>query len=154
MTAYVGANTTKFDAGGSGDNCISDGYIKTVEKIWMDSLTFTSVALSTADTIKIASIPPNKKITGVEVYFPTLTPTTSTILVGVTGDTDKFINAPSVDINASSVVAGVGKVVGNNPDGFQYVTTGSTNTSIYLMIGVTAITAPTTGTIKTIVRYT
>ena len=31
------ANVAKYNAGGSGDNIIADGYIKTVEKVWIDS---------------------------------------------------------------------------------------------------------------------
>jgi hypothetical protein len=157
MAAYKGANVTKYDAGGSGDNIIADGYIKTVEKVWMDTFTFTGTVLSTADTIAIASIPPNKKITGVEVYIPaSLTPTTATINVGISGDADKFIDDGRVvdTVGASGAMATSQVVRMNNPDGFQFVTTSTTNTTIYLSIGVIALTAPTTGTITTIVRYT
>lgn len=156
MTNFVAANTTKYDAGGSGDNYIADGYIKTVEKVWMDSFAFTAV-LTTADTVKIASIPPGRKITDVMVTFPTaLTPTTSTINVGITGDTDKFIAAavPVAESGATGGQAARTVVRMNNTDGFQYVTTGSTTTGIYLSIGVTAMIAPTAGTITTIVKYT
>ena len=156
MTAYKGANVTKYDAGGSGDNVISDGYIKTVEKVWMDSLAFTSV-LTTADTVAIAQIPPNKKITDVIVTFPTaLSPTTSTINVGTASDTDKFIAAavPVAESGAAGGQAARTVVRMNNTDGFQFVTTSTTNTTIYLSIGVTAMTSPTAGTIKTIVKYT
>jgi len=143
MTAFKGVNVTKYDAGGSGDNYIPDGYIKSVEKVWMDSFTFSAV-LTTADTVAIATIPPNKKITSVEVYFPALTPTDCTINVGITGDADKFIKtAPSVATN---------KVESNNPDGFQFVTTAETD--ILFSLANKAITAPTAGTITTIVRYT
>lgn len=143
MTAFKGVNVTKYDAGGSGDNYIPDGYIKSVEKVWMDSFTFSAV-LTTADTVAIATVPPNKKITAVEVYFPALTPTNATIQVGITGDADKFIKAaPVVAIN---------KVEMNNPDGFQFVTTAETD--ILFNLATVAITAPTVGTITTIVRYT
>jgi len=152
MTAFKGANATKVAAGGSGDNYIADGYIKTVEKIWTDSFAFTAV-LTTADTIVIATIPAGKKIMGVEVYFPAITPTTSTILVGIAADTDKFIDSPVVGaVGASGALAGLEKVSMNNADGFQYVTTAETD--ILLRIGVTAITAPTAGTITTKVLYT
>jgi hypothetical protein len=144
MTAFKAANVTKYEAGGTGDNIISDGYIKTVEKIWMDSFTFTAV-LTTADTIKIATIPANKKITSVEVFFPAITPTNSTINVGIVGDTDKFIDDAA--LTASPQVVRM-----NNNDGMSYITTASTD--IYLSIGVAAVTAPTAGTIRTIVRYT
>ena len=79
MTTYKAANVTKYDAGGSGDNIIADGYIKTVEKVWLDSFVNTT-AMTTADTLTIASIPPNKKITGVEVYWSLApAPTNATI---------------------------------------------------------------------------
>lgn len=143
MTAFKGANVTKIDNGGSGDNYVADGYIKSVEKVWMDSLAFTAV-LTTADTVAIATIPANKKITSVEVFFPSITPTTSTINVGISGDADKFIDdAATVSVNVARM---------NNPDGFQYVTTAETD--ILLSIGAFAMTAPTAGTIRTVVRYT
>lgn len=147
MTAFKGVNVTKYDAGGSGDNYIPDGYIKSVEKVWMDSFSFTAV-LTTADTVAIAKIPKNKKITSVEVYFPALTPTDCTINVGISGDADKFIKTAPV---ATSLVA-INKVESNNPDGFQFVTTAETD--ILFSLANKAITAPTAGTITTIVRYT
>ena len=160
MTALVGANLTKYNAGGSGNNIISDGYIKTVEKVWMDSFALTAAGtsvISTADTLAIASIPPNKKITDVIVTFPSaLTPTTATINVGTSSDTDKFIAAavPVAEAGAAGGQATRTVVRMNNTDGFQYVTTGSVNTIIYLSIGVIATTSPTVGTIKTVVKYT
>ena len=142
MTAYKGANVTKYDVGG-GDNYISDGYIKTVEKVWIDYLAFTSV-LTTADSVLIAKVPANKKITGVEVFFPSITPTTSTINVGTAGDDDLFIDDhATVGLNVARM---------NVAGGFGYVTTAQT--SVYLKIGTIAMTAPTAGTIYTIVRYT
>lgn len=156
MTDFISANLTKVNAGGSGDNCVADGYIKTVEKVWLDSFEFSAV-LTTADTLAIATIPPNKKITDVIVTFPTaLAPTTATINVGVTGDVDKFISAavPVAESGAAGGQTTRTTVRMNNTDGFQYVTTGSTDTVIYLSIGVTAMTAPTAGTIKTVVKYT
>jgi hypothetical protein len=155
MAAYKGANVTKYDNGGSGDNVISDGYIKSVEKVWMDTYTFTATAISTADTITIANIGPGRKITGIDVYFPAITPSNSTILVGVTGDTDKFIqHGSTVRLSSAGILVDSTVITMNNPDGFLYETTGTTVTPIILMVGVTAITAPTAGTIKTVVKYT
>ena len=154
MTAFKSANVTKYDAGGSGDNYVSDGYIHTVEKVWMDSFAFTAV-LTTADSVTIATIPANKKITSVEVFFPSITPTNSTIQVGITGDTDKFITAGRVVGYNGALGATIGALnclSSNNPDGFQYVTTAETD--ILFSIGVAAITAPTAGTILTVVKYT
>lgn len=154
MASYVAANVTKVNAGGSGDNVVADGYIKSVEKVWIDSFAFTAV-LTTADTIDIAKIPANKKITDVLVSFPTaLTPTTATINVGIAGDSDKFISAavPVAEDGAAGGQAARTIVRMNNTDGFSYVTTAET--TIQLSIGVIAMTAPTAGTIKTIVKYT
>lgn len=155
MTAFKGAYVTKFDLGGSGDNIIPDGYIKTVEKVWIDYFTFTA-AITTGDTITIASIPPGKKITGVEVSFPTLTPTNSTLQVGVSGNTSLFItSASTLKFTATGGVTGNNRISMNSQYGpGYYVTTGSTNTLIVMQVGVTAITAPTAGTIYTKVMYT
>jgi len=154
MTAYKGANMTKYDAGGSGDNIIADGYIKTVEKVWTETYTIPNVALSTADTLAIASIPPNKKIVGCDVYFSALTPTTCTILVGSATSTDLIIDeAPTVAVSADGVtVAGKTHVEMNVAT--LPTTSSTTNTVIYLKIGTIAMTAPTNGTIRTTVRYT
>jgi len=153
MTAFKGVNKTKYDAGGSGDNVILDGYIKSVEKIWMDSFAFTAV-LTTADTVAIATIPKNKKITAVEVYFPTaMTPSSITINVGTVGDANKFISAAPVatSLTETGALVAVQKAVMNNPDGFQFVTTGVTD--VFLSLSA-AISAPTAGTITTVVKYT
>ena len=115
----------------------------------MDSFTFSAV-LTTADTIEIATIPANKKITDVEVYLPaSMAPTDVTINVGTIGDTDKFISEHSIDATTNNEIQ---KLTMNNPDGFQFVTTAETD--IFLALSNKAITAPTAGTIKTIVRYT
>lgn len=153
MTAFKGVNVTKYDAGGSGDNYIPDGYIKSVEKVWMDSFSFTAV-LTTADTVAIATVPANKKITSVEVYFPALTPTNATVQVGISGDADKFIKAAPVatSLTETGALVAINKVESNNPDGFQFVTTAETD--ILFNLASVAITAPTAGTITTIVRYT
>jgi len=153
MTAFKGANKTKYDAGGSGDNNIGDGYIKTVEKVWMDTFSFTAV-LTTADTVAIATIPANKKITAVEVYLPaSIAPTDVTINVGTVGDPDKFIDAANINSADAAFVGGNGrKLTMNNPEGFQFVTTAATD--IFLALDNKAITAPTAGTITTVVKYT
>jgi hypothetical protein len=67
--ANKATQVTKYAAGGSGDNVIPDGYIKTVEKVWIDSYVFSSSAtIGTGMVIDIAVIPAGKKITGIEVY--------------------------------------------------------------------------------------
>ena len=153
MGEFLGANKTKYDAGGSGDNVISDGYIKSVEKIWMDSYACGTTPISSADTICIATIPANKKITGVEIFIPaSQTPTGATITVGTVGDSDKFISSTAItQFIDSAVNEDVGVIRMNNPDGFQFVTTAATD--IFLAFDTIALTT-TNGTIKTKVMYT
>jgi hypothetical protein len=75
------ANLAKYVLGGSGDNIIADGYIKSVEKVWIDSYTFAFTNTLTA--IAIAEIPANKKITSIDVDISTGTSQTSgTISIG------------------------------------------------------------------------
>lgn len=158
MSVLKSANATKYDAGGSADNQIPDGYIKSVERVWLDSFTFSTV-ITTADTLVIAYIPKNHKITAVEVYLPaTFAPTTCTINVGISGSTSLFVTSSTVYVVGNQAATGSSiminnKVTMNNPSGMGYVVTGATN-AIILSLGVTAATAPTAGTITTIVRYT
>ena len=66
--ANKATNVTKYVAGGSGDNIIPDGYIKTVEKVWLDTYVFSSAAtIGSGMVIDIAVVPAGKKITGIEV---------------------------------------------------------------------------------------
>ena len=82
----LATNVTKYDAGGTGDNIIADGFIKSVEKIWMDTYVFAAAIPSNA-TVDIAVLPANKKITSIRVLFPSLSTgaasTGTTISVGV-----------------------------------------------------------------------
>ena len=158
MAAYKGVNVTKFEAGGSGSNYISDGLIKTVEKIWTDTYTVGTTALPTGDTICIALLPPGKKITSVEVFHPAMTTegvaTGTTLAVGITGDLDKFIDDVEIGVAVGTLYCDLSLVSNclNNPDGFMYETVGTTNTAILLSLGRKATTA-TSYTIGTIVRY-
>jgi len=160
--AYA-ANVTKYLAGGSGDNYISDGYIKTVEKIWQDSYTWTSVHSPTTVTIDIAKIPANKKITSIDVILETLSSQNgATIALGHAGDTGAFLAAVTIiHAETKSVISLPGAFVQQSSPssvtihmpvsgGFQMVTAGTTGT-IELALGNWGMTS---GTIKTIVRYT
>lgn len=164
-------NVTKYDAGGSGDNVIADGYIKTVEKIWMDS--YTIAFTGTNDTIVIARLPENKKITSIvcEIYS-SISQTSGTVSIGYSVDaTDdlaptgvsNFLAATTITHNAtrSSIVLPGGGIPGGTATsgslaivgvlaGFQGVTTG-TQTTIAVKLNNWTMT---TGTVKTIVRYT
>lgn len=86
-------NLTKYDAGGTGDNIIPDGFIKSVEKVWLDTYVYSSAAtIGSTMTIEIASIPQGKKITGIEVMgLEALSVTsTNTISIGT-----KMLGVPS-----------------------------------------------------------
>lgn len=64
----IATNLTKLDAGGSGNNIIPDGFIKTVEKVWLDTFVYSAaLTIGSTMTIEIAQIPQGKKITGIEV---------------------------------------------------------------------------------------
>ena len=71
MASLKSANVTKYDAGGSGDNYIADGYIKSVEKVWLDSYSLQT-HLDSNDSIAIGIVPKGKKITDIIVELPAL----------------------------------------------------------------------------------
>lgn len=164
MVNYSATNVALYNLGGSGDNMIPDGYIRSTEKIWLDSYVYSTASaslLTTADTVNIGYIPANKKIVGCEVYLPaTFLPTAATINVGPSYSTALLISSSTAYIGASQNVCRM-----NNPAGMGFVVTSSTssvsggtiqtfvNTAIYLSIGVSALTTPTAGTITTIIRY-
>lgn len=155
-------NVTKFEAGGGGDNYIPDGYIKSVEKVWLD--TYTMAQVDTKATIDLAVLPANKKITSVEVTIETTAAQTSgTISIGFNSDAavatllgvvtlSHNLTATSIRLpgNAVSVgaVDGDAEVVGEKA--FQKVTAG-TQTTVALLLNNWTMS---TGTIKSIVRYT
>ena len=165
-TNYSATNVALYNLGGSGDNMIPDGYIRAVEKVWLDTYVWTGSAgcLGTSDTVLIGVIPANKKIIDVKVVLPTTyAPTTATVSVGVSS-----VTGSSTFISAWNFVQGYTASINVSPvstTGF-YVTTQSTlavsggaavvqaMTNIYLSVGTTAMTTPTAGTIATIIRYT
>lgn len=153
-------NVTKIRNGGSGDNYVSDGFIKTVEKIWLDDYTMAQTGTNT--TIQIATIEDNKKITGIEVMIETTaSQTNGTISLGHSGDSDAFVPATTVthNLTLSTITFPQGGVIGaaaaeTQPDakidGFQMVTSGTTG-AIQLKLNNWTMSS---GTIKTKVRYT
>jgi hypothetical protein len=156
-----GANVTKFNAGGSGDNVIADGYVRTVEKVWLDSYDLSDTA-STNTTISIAVLPENKKITGVDVSIEsTSSHTSATISIGFATDSaiDTLFPATNVTHNKTlSTLSLFGSSLGNlnsaaaagKNGGFQKVTAG---TQVTVAIKLNNFTM-TNGTLKSIVRYT
>ena len=168
MASYVAVNATLYNAGGSGDNLIPDGYVRTVEKIWLDYFTYgTATSPSTSDTLLIGYIPANKKIIGCDVVLPVgYAPTTSTINVGPSYSPSLLISNSTQYVGGTSSTLVFNVVHMNNPLGYGFVVTSATtttsgstsvltnvNTPIYLTFGV-SVTAPTIGTITTILRYT
>lgn len=162
----VGANLTKYNAGGSGDNIVADGYIKTVEKVWLDNYTLTSVITLTNTTISLATLPENKKLTGITVVIETSAAQTSgTVALGWSTEADAAAFGTlmaSTDIThnlTTTTIAWPGVGVVNNLNsangipkiaGFQEVTAG-TKVTVALKLNNWTMT---TGTIKAIVRYT
>lgn len=171
--AVQAANLTKFNAGGSGDNYIADGYIKSVEKVWIDSYTFAQTGTNT--TIQIAKLDENKKITGIvcEIYS-TVSQTSGTISIGYSVDstddlaptgvsnflapytithnlTRTSIAIPGTGLLNSANYTGVGLTIAYAVmAGVQGVTSG-TQTTIAVKLNNWTMS---TGTLKTIVRYT
>lgn len=161
------ANLTKYNAGGSGDNYIPDGYIKTVEKVWIDNYTMTGVITLTNTTIGIATLPPNKKITSIVVMIDTaLSQSNGTVALGWASDADAagwgdIMTAVTITHNNTTSTltfpaeGDVGLVATaaqptNKYQGFLKVTSG-TQVTVALKLNNWTMT---TGTIKTIVRYT
>lgn len=160
------ANVAKYTAGGSGDNVIADGYIRTVEKVWLDS--YTIAFTNTNTTIDIAVLPPNKKITGIEaIIYTTASQTSGTVSIGFSTDanvdtllaaytithnlTRTGISLPGTGLLNTANYTGVGLTIAYAVlAGFQLVT-GGTQVTVSLKLNNWTMT---TGTVKTIVRYT
>jgi len=164
------ANLTKFEAGGSGDNIIEDGYIKTVEKVWID--TYTIAFTNTLTAIAICEVPENKKIVSIDIeIYTSLTQTSGTISVGymydaanvlATGGCADFLAPTTLTSNATrtSIALPFGLVQVPTATsctitpgvlaGFQAVT-GGTKTTVAIKLNNWIMT---TGTIKSVVRYT
>ena len=161
------ANVAKYNAGGSGDNIIADGYIKTVEKVWIDS--YTIAFTNTNTTIDIAVLPPNKKITGIDVEILTTgSHTSGTVSIGFSTDanvdtfltphtfthnlTRSSISLPGGGGYAGPTTTGVSVAFLGAFSGYQFVTTG-TQVTVSVKLN-NWISTMTTGTVKSIVRYT
>jgi len=140
MAAVKGVNSTKYDAGGQGDNAIAQGKINCGVEVWTDS--YEAVALASGSTIDIAHLPANAKVLRVEISFDALG-SGSTLAVGDSGDPDRYITA------ASS--AAVGNLQTNRVDGQQYVI--GTN-ALDGVVQILTAGASISGTIKSTVWFT
>ena len=146
-------NVAKYDLGGTGDNIIADGFIKSVEKIWIDTYVFAA-AIPSNTTVDIAVLPINKKVTGVSLLFPALSTgaalTGTTISIGVRNNTTA--TGSTLFLNAGEASTGIVGLNANSPTGLCTAMTGTTN-RVYLQFGRIATTT-TAGTILSIVRFT
>jgi hypothetical protein len=175
VTSTVSTTATymaKYVAGGSGDNIVPDGYIKSVEKVWIDS--YTIAFTNTLTAIAIAELPPNKKVVSIQIeVYSSVSQTSATISVGylydaanvlATGGCSDFLPASTITHNltrtsialptgifSGNMLAGSAGVINYGTlAGFQAVT-GGTATTIAIKLNNWTMT---TGTIKSIVRYT
>jgi len=158
MATVKAANVTKYDAGGSGDNCIADGYIKSVEKVWIDTYTVTS-GIATTSSLLIGRVPSNKKVTDIIVHLPVLSAgaTSSTVYccTGATTSTSTYFGA----LKPEGSVQGVNTFTSNTACTVKLSVSADklgvalpTDVGIYLMIN--PATVVTAGTIRSVVRYT
>ncbi len=153
--ANVAVNVTKYNAGGSGDNIIPDGFIKSVEKVWLDTFVFSSaLTIGTGMVIDIAVIPAGKKITGIEVWGIGGLSATSTnaVAIGARYGTTAVTNGVQF---LAATTYGTGyfvsaPVMANT--GMNVEVTGATHT-IFLQF-LAASPSITGGTLATKVRYT
>ena len=157
MPTVKSANVTKYDAGGSGDNIIADGYIKSVEKVWIDTYTYSSAkTIGAGLVIEIAVLPEGKKVTGIDVYVTGLsTVTTDTLTIGTklaagTTNNTLFLAATRCGGASSGYNAAVGKISAD-ASVLPYELTGGTNR---IFVAFAASATVTVGTITTVVRYT
>jgi hypothetical protein len=157
MATLKSTYVTKYDAGGTGDNIIGDGFIKTVEKVWLDTYS-VAAAIPTTSSLLIARVPKNKKITDIVVHMPIVgaaaTNTTIYVCTGATTSTTTYFGKLVLGGDTQKTTFDVGTAATLRLNG---VSSGSltelpADVGIYLMIN--PATTNTGGTIKTIVRYT
>jgi hypothetical protein len=147
------ANVTKYDAGGTGDNLIPDGYIKAVEKVWIDTYTYSSAAtIGIGLVVEVAKIPENKKVTSIQVFgLGTIANTTSTVQIGCKSADNATTN--STQFLAATVYGSAASTLPINANtGLGVALTGGVNTITLLFAA--ANQTVTGGTITTVVRYT
>jgi len=157
MATVKAANVTKYDNGGSGDNIVGDGYIKSVEKVWIDNYTITAAIPSTTSLL-IARVPKNAKVTEIIAHIP--------VIHTVSGSTNAVYCCTGATVSATTYFGTLSKG-GQAGLSFETVTActlrlSATDTNkfqplpkdvgIYLTFDPD--TSVTGGTIRTIVKYT
>lgn len=139
MTAVVGVNMTKYDAGPSGDNAILQGLVNAQVEVMTE--VYEASALATASTIDVAELPANAKFLGAEIFHDDLG-TSVTLALGDDDDPDRYITAASV--------AALGMINAIRVDGAQYVIgTNALDNRLQLLTSGTI-----TGTIKVNIYFT
>jgi hypothetical protein len=157
MATLKATNVTKYDAGGSGDNVVNDGFIKTVEKVWIDTYS-VAAAIATTSSLLIARIPKNKKITDIVVHMPVVaaaaTSTTVYCCTGATTAVTGFFGKLTLngDTQKTAFDGGTAATLRLNATDSNIATALAADTAIYIMIN--PATTITGGTITSIVRYT
>ncbi|MFA5340454.1 MAG: hypothetical protein WC332_01635 [Clostridia bacterium] len=153
MASLYADNVTKVRAGGSGDNYVADGFIKTVEKVWIDTYT-VAAAIPSTSSLCIGKIPKGKKLTDVIVYLPVLSAaaTTSTVYLDTAATTSVAPWGGALEpagqseaiatATISTVRLGQTKAFAEMPE------------DVELFIMINPATTITAGTIKTIIKYT
>ena len=164
MATLKSTNVTKYDAGGSGDNIISNGLIKSGEKIWTDTYAVGITTIASNDSIAIGYLKKGSKLTDVVVYLP--------ILMGAASNTTIFLDSGATmlmtaantylgTMQADGVAGGTDTV--NTAiaqrlrlKGDKFATEIAKDMYIYLKIVVSGgvATDATGGTIRTIIKYT
>ena len=164
MATLKAANVTKYDNGGSGDNYIADGYIKSVEKVWTDTYTIGTTTIASNDSIAIGWIPKGKKLTDVIVYLPILMSATSNTTIFLDSGATMIMTAANTylgTMQADGVAGGTDTV--NTAiaqrlrlKGDQFAKEVSKDMNIYMKILVSGGVATdiTGGTIRTVIKYT
>ena len=165
MATVKSTNVTKYDAGGSGDNVISDGLIKSVEKVWIDDYTFAAAtAINSNDSIAIGWVPKGKKITSIVVYLPILNPSATTCTVFLDSGATMLMTAGSTYLGAMQAdgVAGGTAAVSTaaiqtlRMTGDKTATEVAKDMYIYAKVVMTGggASISTAATIRSVIRYT
>jgi len=158
MSALKAVNMTKYENGGSGDYCIEAGYIKSVEKVWIDSYAFTS-ALDTDDSICIGILPADARLTDVTVFMPSLyaLDTTATVYLqtGATWGISGYFGAMRADGWGSDAYTIGTAATLRLASGFKGRTFEAAQ-KLYITVQTSDknITTVASGTIRSIIKYT
>ena len=163
MATFKSVNVTKYDAGADPtSNDLGEGYIKSVEKCWIDSYVITTALLSST-SLCIGYVPAGKKLVDVVVSLPIMNDEVATLgsvhlctgettAAGVIGTMKSdFEITDSFSMTTAQTLRMDRADMGN---GVSHMKT-SSSTAIFIriqLIGET--TAVTAGTIRSIIKYT